>query len=211
MYRRRVTGMRSLLSTGQYLLLCCVRKIYIIGSLDLRSDALGNKDSIMERFVKELREYLIISAYLWVCFSVLILYKTAILQAEEVNFLPLGIAVVKALIIGKFILIGKAVKAGSRLDSRVLLIRITWKSLTFMLLLMVFTVIEEVVVGLVHGQTVAATIDELTARSWLELFAPSLVMLLVLIPMISFEEIDRDLGKGKLRQMLFGRTNADEG
>lgn len=177
----------------------------------MRSDALGNKDSIMERFVKELREYLIISAYLWVCFSVLILYKTAVLQAEEVNFLPLGIAVVKALIIGKFILIGKAVKAGSRLDSRVLLIRITWKSLTFMLLLMVFTVIEEVVVGLVHGQTVAATIDELTARSWLELFAPSLVMLLVLIPMISFEEIDRDLGKGKLRQMLFGRTNADEG
>jgi hypothetical protein len=178
--------------------------------LDLMTEALGNKDSIVDRFVKELREYLIISIYLWVCFSVLLLYKTAILQAEEVEFLPLGIAAVKALIIGKFILIGKAVKAGTRLSSRILLIRIMWKSLTFMLLLVVFTLIEEMVVGWFHGHTVATTVDELTARSWLELLAPSVVMLLVLIPMISFEEIDRDLGKGKLRRMLFGRTNAGE-
>jgi hypothetical protein len=71
-------------------------------------------------------------------------------------------------------------------------------------------VIEEMVVGLVHGHTVANTVDDLTARSWLELLAPSVVMLLVLIPMISFEEIDRDLGRGKLRRMLFGRTITDE-
>lgn len=172
------------------------------------TDTLGDKDSILERFVKELREYLIISIYLWICFSVLMLYKTAILQAEQVAFLPLGIAAVKALIIGKFILIGKAVNTGSRLSSKVLLIRIMWKSLSFMLLLVLFTVIEEIVVGWFHGHTVANTVDELTARSWLELLAPSVVMLLVLIPMISFEEIDRELGKGKLRRMLFGRTNA---
>jgi len=174
------------------------------------TDALDNKDGIVERFAKELREYLIISIYLWICFSVLLLYKTAVLQAEQVEFVPLGIAVVKALIIGKFILIGKAVKAGSRFSSRVLLIRIMWKSLTFILLLIVLTLIEEIVMGLVHGHTVANTVDELRARSWLELLAPSVVMLLVLIPIISFEEIDRDLGKGKLRRMLFGRTNADE-
>jgi hypothetical protein len=175
--------------------------------LELMTDSLGNKHSIMERFVKELREYLIISIYLWICFSVLLLYKTAVLQAEQVEFIPLGIAAVKALIIGKFILIGKAVKAGSRLSSSVLLIRIMWKSLAFMLLLVLFTLIEELVVGWFHGHTVASIVDELTARSWLELLAPSVVMLLVLIPMISFEEIDQDLGKGKLRRMLFGRTN----
>lgn len=174
------------------------------------TDALGNKDSIVERFIKELREYLIISVYLWICFGVLLLYKTAILQAEQVKFIPLGIAAVKALIIGKFILIGKAVNAGSRLSSSVLLIRIMWKSLTFMLLLVAFTLIEEMVVGLFHGHTVANTVNQLTARSWTEILAPSLIILLVLIPMISFEEIDRSLGKGTLRRMLFGRTNADE-
>ena len=67
-----------------------------------------------------------------------------------------------------------------------------------------------IVMGLFHGHTVANTVDELTARSWPETFAPSLLMLLVLIPMISFDEIDRSLGKGRLRRMLFGRTNSDE-
>ena len=174
------------------------------------ADALGNKDSIGERFIKELREYLIVSIYLWICFGVLLLYKTAILRAEHVQFIPLGIAAVKALIIGKFILIGRAVKAGDRLSSSVLLIRIMWKSLAFMLLLVLFTLIEEMVVGLFHGHTVANTVNQLTARSWTEILAPSLIILLVLIPMISFEEIDRSLGKGTLRRMLFGRTNADE-
>jgi hypothetical protein len=124
-----------------------------------------------------------------------------------VQFVPFGIAAVKALVIGKFILIGKAVKAGGRLSSSVLLIRIMWKSLAFMLLLVVFTLIEEMVLGRFHGHTVANTVDQLAARSWPELFAPSLLMLLVLIPMISFEEIDRSLGKGTLRRMLFGQAD----
>lgn len=168
------------------------------------AESLDTKSTIFARFVKELREYLIISIYLWVCFSILLLYKAAILQAEQVTFLPMGIAVVKALIIGKFILIGKAVKVGSRLNSRILLMRIMWKSLAFMLLLLALTLIEEIVVGSFHGHNLTSTLGELKARSWLELLAPSIVMLLVLIPMISFEEIDRDLGKGKLRQLLFG-------
>lgn len=174
------------------------------------TETLSDKGSMVERFVKEMREYLIISFYLWICFSVLLLYKTAILRAEQVEFLPLGIAALKALIIGKFILIGKAVKAGNRLSSRILLIRIMWKSVIFMLLLVLFTLIEELVVGWFHGHTAANTIGELSARSWLELFTPSVVMLLILIPMISFEEIDRDLGKGRLRRMLFGLPDASE-
>jgi hypothetical protein len=172
--------------------------------------ASDNKNSLLGRFIEELREYLVISVYLWICFSVLLSYKAAILQAEQIEFLPMGIAAVKALIIGKFILIGKAVKTGNRLSSSVLLIRIIWKSLAFLALLVVFTFIEEIVVGWVHGNTLADSVGELTARSWLELLSPSLVMLLVLIPMISFEEIDRDLGKGNLRRMLFGRANIDE-
>ena len=173
------------------------------------TDALGKKEGIVERFVKEMREYLIISIYLWICFSVLLLYKTAVLQAQEVEFVPLGIAVVKALIIGKFILIGKVVKAGSRFTPRILLTRIMWKSLAFMVLLTVFTLIEHIVVGLIHGHSATDTLVEITAKSWMELLAPSVVMLLVLIPIISFEEIDRDLGKGKLRRMLFGRADAE--
>ena len=165
-----------------------------------------DKSNIKYRFIEEMRAYATISVYLWVCFSVLLLYETSVLRAENIPFLPIGTAAVKALILGKFILIGKAIKVGGRIASGRLLYRIVWKSLAMLLFLFVLTGVEELVVGLVHGHALAETIAEFADRSWLQNLAPSVVMLLVLIPMISFEEIDRVLGDGSLKRMLFGRN-----
>ncbi len=169
----------------------------------------GNS-SIKHRLMEELRTYIIISFYLWVCFSALVLYKTAVLRAEDIQYLHLGTAAVKALILGKFILIGKAMKVGTKIKPDILLYTIAWKSLATLLLLLVFTILEELTVGLVHGQATAEIITEYLGRGWLQHLAPSVVMLLVLIPMISFEEIDHALGKGTLKRMLFGRSGHDQ-
>ena len=48
---------------------------------------------------------------------------------------------------------------------------------------------------------------EFLDRSWLQNIAPSVVMLLVLIPMITFEEVDHALGDGSLKRLLFGRSD----
>lgn len=169
-------------------------------------DVSGDKNGLRQRFVSELREFAIIGIYLWVCFSALRLYKAALSQAGHAQFLLLGTAAVKALILGKFILIGKAAKVRSRISPRVLLHKIMWKSLAFLLLLLAFTELEELIVGMVHGHTVA----EFVARPCLQTVAPAVIMLLVLIPLISFQEIDHALGEGKLRRTLFGRTEVDQ-
>ena len=80
------------------------------------------KSSIRQRFLDELSAYAGISLYLWICFVALLLYKKAILSAEHMQFQAFGIAAVKALILGKFILISKAVKIGDRITSDVLLL-----------------------------------------------------------------------------------------
>jgi hypothetical protein len=162
--------------------------------------------TLKQRFLKELREYVIISIYLWICLSAILWYKASILQAEQVAFLPLGIAAVKALICAKFILIGKAAKLGTRLTSGTVVHKIMWKSLAFFVLLIVFTIIEELILGVIHGETAAKALDHFLSRSWLQTVAPAVLILLVLIPMISFEEIDKAMGEGKLRQTLFGRS-----
>lgn len=59
------------------------------------------------RVVHELRQYAVISAYLYVCFGALLLYKTAILNGQGISYAPYGIAAIKALILGKFILLGR--------------------------------------------------------------------------------------------------------
>ncbi|SHO47855.1 hypothetical protein [Desulfopila aestuarii] len=172
----------------------------------MRSENARDKSSIRHRFMKEMRAYAAISLYLWVCFSALLLYGTAVLRTDNVQLLPLGTALVKALILGKFILIGKAIKVGVRLKPGNLLYRIVRKSLVMLLFLLVLTAIEELIVGVVHGQAASAIITEFLGRPWLQHLAPSVVMLLVLIPMIAFEEIDHVLGDGSLKRMLFGTS-----
>ena len=153
-----------------------------------------------------MRAYAVISLYLWICFSVLLLYKNSVLGTDDVALLALSSAAIKALIMGKFILIGRVFKVGERFRHDVLLHRILWKSLATMLLLMIFTIAEDLLVGLVHGHVIADTMGKMMARSWAQWVTPNLLMLLVLIPMIAFEKIDASMGKGSLLRILLGRS-----
>lgn len=172
-------------------------------------EKLNKKPNIKHRLIEEVRAYAIISFYLWICFGALLLYKESVIQANAMKFLPFGTAAIKALVIGKFIMVGKALKVGVRTKIDTLLHRIAWKSLAILLLLLIFTLLEEWIVGLVHGHATHDILAELIDRSWLQNLAPSIVMILVLVPMISFEEIDITLGKGKLKRILFSHSSTE--
>ncbi|TDG11812.1 hypothetical protein E2F43_15690 [Seongchinamella unica] len=164
-----------------------------------------NSPTRLQRLGHELRSYGFISLYLFVCFSVLLLYQDSLQGGRGPEPLPWSIALVKALVMGKFILIGNALSVGSRADPHPLLHRVIWKSLAMLLLLVVFKVIEEVVVGWFHDQSVHQVIEELLQRSWLQDVAPLLMMLLVLIPLITTTEIFRAMGSERFYQALINK------
>jgi hypothetical protein len=66
------------------------------------------KATLFQRARHELAEYLVIVAYLFVCFGSLLFYKSAILRNDGIEFAAFGLALVKALILGKFILVLQA-------------------------------------------------------------------------------------------------------
>jgi len=173
------------------------------------TEASATQASPWQRFMAEMREFGIISFYLWICFSALLLYKASLSPGAQVQLLLLGTAAVKALILGKFILIGKVFKTGERISPSVLLYKILWKALAFLLVLIVFTALEELIVGLVHGHAVAEIVAEFTARPWIQSAAPAVIMFLILIPLIAFQEVDQAIGHGTLRRTLFGRSGAE--
>jgi hypothetical protein len=70
--------------------------------------------------------------------------------------------------------------------------------------LVVLKLLEELVIGWVHGQGVAATIREVADQTWLQLLGPALLMLLILIPLMTAIELDRALGKSGLWGLLRG-------
>ena len=164
--------------------------------------------SVRERAREELRNYAIVATYLYVCFGALLLYKSALLQQAGVSPLPHGIAVVKALVLGKFILLGEAAGVGKQARGRTLAGAMAIKSVLFFALLVVLSVIEELVVGRVHGHSFAQTIAEYERHSLLEMLATCLLLLLVLVPLIAFKEFARVIGPGALRSRPPGPDQA---
>ena len=125
------------------------------------------------------------------------------LHGAGVSFTPWGIAIVKAFVLAKFMLIGRAMKIGERYTTQPLIWPTLHKSFAFLVLLVVLTIIEEVVVGLFHQQSVAASLGELTGAKLYETLAGYIIMLLVLIPYIAWGVLDEALGEGRLTRMFF--------
>jgi hypothetical protein len=153
---------------------------------------------------EELHRYLAVSAYLYVCFAAILLYKAAILSSIGEHYLPLGLAAGKALILGKFVLLGEAAGVGTRIGARTLLQRILSSSVLFLGVLVLLTIVEEIIVGLVHGHSLGQAVAALADRPWLEILASCVLMQLVLIPLVTVTEVSRTLGPGALRQLLLG-------
>ena len=156
--------------------------------------------SVKERLGEELRHYLIVSAYLYVCFGAIQLFKTAVLRDAGVEYLPLGFAAAKALILGKFLLIGEAARVGSRLAARTLLQRIVQRVLLLLLLLVVLVVIEELIVGWMHGRPPVETLTDYGHRLP-EVLATVLLVLLILVPLVAVTELPA-MGPRALRGLL---------
>lgn len=163
------------------------------------------EEGLRPRLVSELKRYAVVSLYLFVCFAVVLVYEASQSPATQATPLGLGVALGKALVMGKFILIGEALKPGTRIGTPTLAGRVALRSVGMLIVLVVLKLIEETIIGLVHGQSVAAIFAELAGRSWLSLLGPILLMLLILIPLMIAIELARALGDAQFKALLIGR------
>jgi hypothetical protein len=167
------------------------------------------KPTLAQRARHELAEYLTISAYLFVCFGALLFYKSAILRSDGVEFAAFGLALVKALILGKFILVLQAIKVGERRDkASILLVDILKTSFLFLIFLVALNAIEEIVLGLLHGRAAREVLGEMAGGTFREAIAVCILLLLVLIPYFSFRGLASRLGEGVLWKHLTERGYA---
>jgi hypothetical protein len=156
-----------------------------------------------QRAVHELKRLAILTAYLYVTLGAVILFKAAVLHDQGISFVPWGLAVVKAALLAKFLMLGGIMKIGRGYTDRPLIWPTLYKSFVFLVLLVVLTIIEEVVVGLFHDRSVAASLGELFGPRLAETMAGYLIMLLLLIPLAAIHVLNEALGEGTLARMFF--------
>jgi hypothetical protein len=85
--------------------------------------------------------------YLWLCFGLFVLYKSLILAEQNIDYTGYGLAVVKALVLGKVILVAEGLQLAERHQDKPLIYPTLYKSLVFFVVLVLFSVFEEIVRG----------------------------------------------------------------
>ena len=161
------------------------------------------KATLVQRGVHELKELVLIAIYLYVALGAVLLIKTAVLHTQGIKFTPWGVAIVKAVVLAKFMLIGEAMKIGGRSTTGPLIWPTLQKAFGLLVLLIVMTIIEEAVVGLFHHQSIAASLSDLFGPRLEESLAGYLIMLLVLLPYCAFRVLGEALGEARLARMFF--------
>ena len=161
------------------------------------------KAALPQRATHEIKEFVILAVYLYITIGAVIMMKTAVLHTEGIDFAPWGIAIIKAMLLAKFMLVGRAMKIGERDTTGPLIWPTLHRAFAFLVLLIILTIIEEAVVGLFHHRSIAASLGELAGVRLEETLAGYLIMLLVLVPYFAFRVLGEALGEGRLARMFF--------
>ncbi len=163
---------------------------------------------LRDRAAVELREFLIITVYLYVYFGALIYFKSAILHAHGVDYAPWGIAIVKALICAKFVLVGRMFHLGERYKDLPLIWPTLYQSFVFMLLLVVLNALEEVVAGFIHHRSTADIIANINGGTLDQIVATSVLGMLIFIPFFAFRSLGELLGERNLVRVFIQPRHA---
>jgi hypothetical protein len=163
----------------------------------------NDSSSLSKRAADELKEFAIIAAYLYVCFTAILYLKASILKARGIEFAPFGFAAIKALICAKFVSVGHMLHVGERFKSMPLIWPTLYKSFSFLVLLLVLNALEEIVAGLIHLRAIADSLAEFGGGTLDQLIATSIVGLLIFIPFFAFRTLGEVIGERNLVKVFF--------
>ena len=153
--------------------------------------------------VHQIKDLALLTAYFYVSFVAVIFFKATVLHSYGIYYVVWGTAIVKAILIAKFMLIGQSMKIADIELNGPLIKPILYKLFGFLSLLLFFTSAEEMATGLLHHRSIHQVLDLFTGPRLGVTIAEVLILMLVLIPFIVFSVIAEALGENSLQQMLF--------
>jgi hypothetical protein len=164
----------------------------------------------MQRVKHEAQEWAVMFLYLWVVFGLFALHESILKAQEHQDYRIQGFAILNALILSKVMLVGEGLQlARGRRDSRPILV-IFNKSLAFAVLFIVFHILESIIVGVAHGETIAASFPQVAGGRLLDIIALGVIVSVCLVPFFAFREVSHDLGEGRLWQLLVTRRGQSD-
>jgi hypothetical protein len=161
------------------------------------------KRSLKQRAVHGMREYLVISLYLFIVFSLFTVYKSVILAEHHIDVTLHGFALINALALAKVMLTAQELRLADQLRDAPLIYPTLLKSFVFTILLAGFKIAEQTAVGMYHGNPFDKSLSDLGGGTWQGILSLTGLLFVVLIPFFGFTELRRVFGDDRLVGVFF--------
>ena len=159
---------------------------------------------IAEKILDEGKQLFWIFIYFWVLFGLFSVYRSLVLTERNLIYHQ-GFAVINAFLLAKVVLTAEFFQVADSLKHKPLVYPIVLKSAVFCAILICFYIIEETLVSVWHGKTIAASIPEIGGEGWKGVLVVGTILFVVLIPFFAYRELARVLGNDELHSLIFRR------
>ena len=167
------------------------------------------KKGLKQTIRDELISYWLIVLYMAIFFGAFANYRRLLLAHYGISYDEYGIAVIRALVLGKVVLMAEALRLGRGYEEKPLIVPTLSKTFLFTVCVAVFDIAEGLVRGLIGGLGPMGAVDEVTSRFNYEWLSRVLVIFLAFLPLFAVRELRRVLGRG-VTDIFFRRSSAAE-
>lgn len=165
----------------------------------------GKASRVREKVVEETKKFAMLFVYLFSFLGAFTTYKQVILLQYQLTLYHYGYNLVESLILAKVILVGDTMHLGDRFRSWPLILVSLYKTLLFTILVVVFSLLENIVKGLLHGEDLTWSIHLIMNKNKLEIMGDFIILFVAFIPLFAVWELSRELGDNRLYELFFTR------
>ena len=160
------------------------------------------------------RRMFVIAMYLGVLLSLFAIHRYLLLGDGSLAS-HIGFSFLNAWALAKVILVGQELRIGDNFRNRTMIYVIGIKSAIFAVLLLIFRILEEALIGAVEGkgfyEAVFSGHPGLEHNKFQGMALTCLIMFFALMPFFAYLEFERVLGVKQLRALMFGDAGAIDG
>jgi hypothetical protein len=168
------------------------------------SPATEVKESLRYRIKDEFVQASLLALYFAAWFCAIAFFSFALLREAAISITPFGLAIIKAGLCAKFMMIGKAIYP-LKVDARRGLIKsIFWHSIAYLGIVLALSFAEAGIDGLFHGKSFLESLSSFGHGDPVYIAALSLIYWLIIWPYLIVLGLNQSLGNKAVHAILFG-------
>jgi hypothetical protein len=176
--------------------------------MNASTDNTNHASGIKKKIETEAKEAFTLTVYFSIWFCALTLLAATTLDKHPIPLSLFGIAVIKAGLCAKFMLIAQAIFPINVQKSNGIIKSLFLESILYLLVVLGLNYIEAGIEGLVHGKNFLDAMASFGQKNPLHVLAMSLVYWLIVWPYLVLIGMKLALGKNTILTILFGRKDS---